>query len=196
MAPVAGAITTKPARVLRMVSWLPALIAISMMCSGCGEKPTCQAKVQSPLRWGCDWDTADYICCNNTAYAEYSGYFQSVGLFDKLDRTKLTTFFDSTCGVPLFRAPQGRSFEDWKAESEHHGWPSFREQELVNGDNGKPNVVFERGGEMRSVCGTHLGHNIPDSKPRYCIDLVCIAGKPHTGMSSLYQKLKFKVEYA
>ena len=34
-------------------------------------------------------------------------------------------------------------------------------------------------GEVRSACGLHLGHNIPDRQgDRYCIDLVCIAGKP------------------
>lgn len=56
----------------------------------------------------------------------------------------------------------------------HHGWPSFRPQELV-----KENVVIHPEGEMQSKCGTHLGHNLPDaSGARYCIDLVCIAGSP------------------
>lgn len=33
---------------------------------------------------------------------------------------------------------------------------------------------------LRSVDGTHLGHNIPDSKGanRYCINLVSVAGNP------------------
>ena len=32
---------------------------------------------------------------------------------------------------------------------------------------------------MASICGTHLGHNLPDGKgDRYCIDLVCVAGQP------------------
>ena len=35
------------------------------------------------------------------------------------------------------------------------------------------------GGEMVSVDGTHLGHNIPDSKGRrYCMNIVSIAGNP------------------
>lgn len=40
-------------------------------------------------------------------------------------------------------------------------------------------MVFRANGEIESVCGTHLGHNLPDaSGDRYCIDLVCIAGAP------------------
>lgn len=78
-----------------------------------------------------------------------------------------------TQGLPLFVAPRGRSFKEWKDESVDHGWPSFRPEEYV-----KDNVVVEPGGRMVSVCGTHLGHNIPDARgDRACIDLVCIAGK-------------------
>lgn len=34
-------------------------------------------------------------------------------------------------------------------------------------------------GETVSVDGTHLGHNLPDRKgSRYCINLVCVAGRP------------------
>ena len=34
-------------------------------------------------------------------------------------------------------------------------------------------------GETVSTAGTHLGHNLPDSKGnRYCINLVCVAGNP------------------
>merc|ERR1712083_100752 len=79
-----------------------------------------------------------------------------------------------------FRAPVGRSFDDWQRESQEHGWPSFRKQEIY-----KENVVFRGGGEMRSICGTHLGHNIPDGNgDRYCIDLVCIAGHPSTKLNA------------
>ena len=33
-------------------------------------------------------------------------------------------------------------------------------------------------GECVSVDGTHLGHNIPDGKNRYCINLVSVSGNP------------------
>ena len=41
------------------------------------------------------------------------------------------TFYDSVTGKPLFKAPIGRSMEDFVAESKVHGWPSFRDQEVV-----------------------------------------------------------------
>lgn len=33
---------------------------------------TCEKPVMSKLRWNCDRDTADRICCFNRHYAEYS----------------------------------------------------------------------------------------------------------------------------
>jgi len=91
---------------------------------------------------------------------------------DGLDATVVTTFYDSVCGKPLFRAPVGRTFQAWRTESEHHGWPSFRPEETVS-----ENIIIHPGGEMSSTCGTHLGHNLPDrTGARYCIDLVCMAG--------------------
>ena len=70
--------------------------------------------------------------------------------------------------------PVGRTFEEWKRESADHGWPSFRPAETIS-----ENVHIVTGGEMLSVCGAHLGHNLPDARgDRYCINLVCIAGEP------------------
>eukprot|EP00746_Dinoflagellata_sp_MGD_P134617 gnl/MRDRNA2_/MRDRNA2_68477_c0_seq1.p1 gnl/MRDRNA2_/MRDRNA2_68477_c0~~gnl/MRDRNA2_/MRDRNA2_68477_c0_seq1.p1 ORF type:complete len:270 (+),score=30.96 gnl/MRDRNA2_/MRDRNA2_68477_c0_seq1:67-876(+) len=152
-----------------------------------GGPDSCNGSIQSHLRFGCtsSMSMANQICCHNSEFAEPSGYFNAVGgsggLFGHLDTSGVTTFYDSVCGKPLFHAPIGRSFADWRAESEEHGWPSFRAAELV-----KKNVVIHSfSGEMRSVCGTHLGHNIPDgSGDRYCIDLVCIAGSPLINMSA------------
>jgi peptide methionine sulfoxide reductase MsrB len=153
--------------------------------------PKCDGPVQPELLFGCTQDhaMAEQICCRNRHYAEPSGYQEQshINLFPKLkaglqqDSTDdgVTTFYDSVCGKPLFRAPVGRSFEEWQAESLEHGWPSFRDVEVV-----KENIVVDKSdGEVRSICGLHLGHNIPDKKgDRYCIDLVCIAGKPETEM--------------
>jgi hypothetical protein len=58
---------------------------------------------------------------HNRHGAEQSGYHESVDFFAQLDPTQVHTFYDSVCGVPLFRAPVGRSFEEWKAESIRHG---------------------------------------------------------------------------
>ena len=83
-------------------------------------------------------------------------------------------------GKPLFKAPMNRDAEDLIYESRRHGWPSFRDDEVVwrnvrclQDENGN--------GEMVSTTGTHLGHNIPDEKGnRYCINIVSIAGKPES----------------
>lgn len=78
-------------------------------------------------------------------------------------------------GLPLFRAPIGRTPEEFLRESSVHGWPSFRDQEVV-WDNVR---VLRNSGETVSVAGTHLGHNLPDKNGnRYCINLVSVAGNP------------------
>jgi len=70
---------------------------------------------------------------------------------------KEITFYDSVTGKPLFIAPKGRSMVDFIAESRQHGWPSFRDNEVV-----WENVRCLNDGETVSLTGTHLGHNLPD----------------------------------
>ena len=61
-----------------------------------------------------------------------------------------------------------------KIESQNHGWPSFRDSEVI-----WENVRCLKNGETVSVDGSHLGHNIPDNNGnRYCINLVSVAGNP------------------
>ena len=81
-------------------------------------------------------------------------------------------FFDSVTGRQLFHAPVCRTLKEFIDESKKHGWPSFRDQEV------NWNIVRSlEDGEIVSVDGTHLGHNLPDSNGnRYCINLVSIAG--------------------
>lgn len=121
------------------------------------------------------YSTADRICCHNHHFAEYAGYLAApeVDLFGRLDPEAETVFYDSVCGIPLFVAPRGRTFEEFKEESLAHGWPSFRPEEIVS-----ENVIIHDDGRMESRCLTHLGHNLPDGRDRYCIDLVCVAGAP------------------
>ncbi len=93
---------------------------------------------------------------------------------NEVDSSKPVDFYDSVTGQLLFTAPVGRSFAEWQQESLSHGWPSFRDEE-VHWDN----VRALRNGEMVSLTGTHLGHNLPDrAGNRYCINLVSIAGSP------------------
>lgn len=108
-----------------------------------------------------------------------SGYFTSTEFVDyakKIDKKgEKITFYDSNTGKALFQAPQGRSMKDFLNESKAHGWPSFRDEEVL-WDNG---VRCLENGEAVSLDGTHLGHNLPDrSGNRYCINLVCVAGNP------------------
>eukprot|EP01083_Nonionella_stella_P293352 997611_1 len=135
-----------------------------------------------------DYGVADNICCHNHRYAEYKGYLAApeVDLFSQLNETAETVFYDSVCGIPLFIAPRGRTFEEFKQESLYHGWPSFRPEEMIS-----QNVIIHFGGRMESKCKTHLGHNLPkDGVDRYCIDLVCIAGAPLIPQSNTTQKVQ------
>eukprot|EP00798_Chlamydomonas_sp_ICE-L_P000524 gene524-1937_t len=133
-----------------------------------------ETPVQTPLRWGCDGQTADKICSFNRHYAEHGGYWLKTNFLKEIDTDGETTFYDSVSGKPLFIAPRGRTFAEWKAESRSHGWPSFRDGEVVWDD-----VRVLPDGEAVSLAGTHLGHNLPDKKGnRYCINLVSVAGNP------------------
>eukprot|EP00977_Amphora_coffeiformis_P002531 scaffold473_cov156-Amphora_coffeaeformis.AAC.13 len=137
---------------------------------GTSEKP-----VQSDLLYGVDTKLADKICNFNRHFAEMGGYFRSTSWEDQVMQAEgPLTYYDSVTGKPLFVAPINRSKEDFLAESRVHGWPSFRDDEVV-----WENVrVLRNSGETVSVDGTHLGHDLPDRKGhRYCINLVSIAGK-------------------
>jgi len=146
---------------------------------------TSEYPVQRNLEWGCDWDTADRICNFNRHYAEYSGYWESTSFLSDVEQnieeeTGTVTFYDSGWkGRPLFTVPRDRSWADFIEESKKHGWPSFRDSEV---DWNYARVL--PGGEMVSIDGTHLGHNLPDRQGnRYCINLVSIAGRPTYGDS-------------
>lgn len=142
------------------------------------EHGTSRTPVQNNLRWGCDRELADRICNFNRHYAEFSGYWettsflQEVSTFRENSVNEPFTFYDSNTGKPLFRAPLQRTWEEFLSESRRHGWPSFRDAEVV-----WDNVRILPNGETVSLDGTHLGHNLPDTKGRrYCINLVSIAG--------------------
>ncbi|GFH57362.1 hypothetical protein CTEN210_13838 [Chaetoceros tenuissimus] len=138
---------------------------------------TSEKAVMKDLKWGCDYDTADRICNFNRHYAEFAGYWATTKYLEEVDRENPTKYYDAVTGNHLFTAPVGRTMEEYLVESGSHGWPSFRDEE-VNWDY----VRVLPDGECVSITGTHLGHNIPDSKGnRYCINLVCVAGQPAEG---------------
>lgn len=144
---------------------------MSPKAHGTSAKP-----VQDDLLYGVSNKLADKITNFNRHFAEMGGYFRSTNFEDVVLQSKgPITFYDSVTGKPLFVAPIGRSADEFLRESEVHGWPSFRDEEVV-----WENVrVLKGSGETVSVDGTHLGHNLPDRKGnRYCINLVSVAGKP------------------
>jgi peptide methionine sulfoxide reductase MsrB len=140
------------------------------------EHGTSSSPVQQDLLFGVSNKLADRICNYNRHFAEMGGYFRSTSFTDVVLKAQgqPITFYDSVTGKPLFIAPIDRSVDDFITESEIHGWPSFRDSEVV-----WDNVRILKDGETVSVDGTHLGHNLPDRKGnRYCINLVSIAGQP------------------
>merc|ERR1719171_1111368 len=135
---------------------------------------TSEAPVQKNLKWAVDQDVADRITNYNRRFAEYAGYWKQTNFLKEVSTTEPTTYYDSVTGKPLFRAPIGRSMDEFLAESNVHGWPSFRDQEVV-----WENTRVLRDGETVSATGMHLGHNLPDRNGnRYCINLISIAGRP------------------
>jgi hypothetical protein len=156
------------------------------------EFDTCSAQVQPSLRYGISGrpspdvpapvgaseSLAEAVCCDVRArpYAEPRFLFAApdISLFKRLDPSGPTTFYDSVCGIPLFRAPVNRTIEAFRNDTQEHGWPSFRSDEVV-----KDNVLTDVStGLVSSKCGTHLGSYLPDEKgPRWCMDLACIAGR-------------------
>ena len=70
----------------------------------------------------------------------------------EMDKGVSITFYDSVTGKPLFIAPRGRTMEEFKKESRSHGWPSFRDEEVV-----WDNMRCLADGESVSVDGTNLG---------------------------------------
>ena len=140
-----------------------------------------------PVAVGADEMLADVVCCDTRAlpFAEPQFLYQApdVALFSKIDADGVTTFYDSVCGAPLFRAPVNRSFADFKADTDEHGWPSFRAAEVVE-EHVRVNATTTL---VASSCGTHLGTYLPDGKgPRWCIDTACIAGAPADQVPATY----------
>ena len=140
---------------------------------------SCDKPAMKELRWGCDYETTDRVCCFNRHNAEHSGYAfvkprNWIAYLKSLGDDEVT-YYDPVSGLPLFIAPRGRTQKELIAESKDHGWPSFRDEEVV-WDNVR---VIKSSGEAVSTVGVHLGHNLPDSKGnRYCINLVSCCGMP------------------
>jgi peptide methionine sulfoxide reductase MsrB len=147
---------------------------------------TCSTPVQKDLRWGCEFELADDICCFNRKGAEDQGYLETTSFLEEMRNAGEgpVTFHDSVSGRVLFTVPKKRTMKEFLDESIEHGWPSFRDAE-VNWLNVR---VLADGGECVSCFGTHLGHCFKDhtgkSPHRYCINLVSVAGQPPAASNS------------
>jgi len=95
------------------------------------EHGTSAKPVQEDLLYGVSNKLADKICNFNRHFAERGGYFLTTSFEDEVLAAKgPITFYDSVTGKPLFRAPINRSADAFLKESEIHGWPSFRDEEV------------------------------------------------------------------
>ncbi|KAH9262482.1 hypothetical protein BASA82_000453 [Batrachochytrium salamandrivorans] len=85
------------------------------------------------LRWSVDSSIAKQIGCFNHQFAEHHGYFESIEEFViEANGKEELLFYDSVNPSKLlFRAPVGRSMQEFLLESKQHGWPSFRDGEVV-----------------------------------------------------------------
>jgi len=154
------------------------------------EFDTCTNAIQSNLRYNIStFQQSQYfpnetlavsVCCDKRmqALAEPQFLFQApnIQLFAVLNKTSgVHTFYDSACGVPVFRAPINRTMAEFEEDTNEHGWPSFRDGEVI-----LENVRTHKDtGYVISSCNTHLGSFLPDAQgSRWCIDLSCISGNP------------------
>ena len=140
---------------------------------------SCIASPQNPLRWGVDRAKADELGCFNRHLAEFPGSWESTELPGEIaNRSAVENstimFYDSVTGRPLFEAPKGRTWSEFHRESTVHGWPSFRDDEVIG-----ENVRVLADGEVVSLAGPQLGFNVPNRGNRYQINVVSIAGKPN-----------------
>jgi len=155
------------------------------------EFDTCKAAVQDKLKYGISGRVdptvpvavnptetlASAVCCDKrvSGFAEPQFLFQApdILLFTKMEKTGVTVFYDSVCGLPVFQTPVNRTMADFQADTNEHGWPSFRDGEVF-----LDNVITDKKTTfVTSKCGTHLGSYLPDAKgSRWCIDLSCISG--------------------
>ena len=132
-------------------------------------KPSCKL-TSNTLKWNVVLKLARKICCNNRLNAEPKHSWElNTEFINWLHSSQPKIFYDSVNNLPLFKIQ--RPIEEWIKESQVHGWPSFRDNEIYS----KQNVRVLPNGEVVTPYGNHLGDNLPDNLGnRYCINLVSI----------------------
>jgi hypothetical protein len=66
---------------------------------------SCTSEVQDPLRWGSDREVANRICCHNSVYAEYGGYWRPTTPTRTLEPQPSPASFPSPFALLLAPAP-------------------------------------------------------------------------------------------
>lgn len=123
-----------------------------------------------PVEFASGEDLVTAICCDTAfaAFAEPNGFYSRPDVNLLATVKQGTKFFDSVCGEAIFQITDLDRFTE---ETNEHGWPSFRDADLLGND-----VKITDSGDVYA-CGTKLGSNLPDSEGnRYCLDLTCISG--------------------
>jgi hypothetical protein len=68
---------------------------------------------------------------NESSTSEFAGYWQTTDFLKNLSKEEQPIkFYDSVTGNLLFEAPKGRTMDEFLVESQSHGWPSFRDEEV------------------------------------------------------------------
>merc|ERR1712012_545737 len=70
-----------------------------------------------------------WVCCDNARLAEPKGWYLRETEMENVLQANASalantpfTFYDASCGLPLYQAPIGRSLNQFLAESGAHGW--------------------------------------------------------------------------
>lgn len=61
---------------------------------------------------------------------EFAGFWETTDFMAEIDGSSPHEFYDSNTGKLLFTAPLDRSWHEFLEESRHHGWLSFRDEEV------------------------------------------------------------------
>merc|ERR1712232_1518878 len=93
------------------------------------------------------------ICCGdktNHYAAEKPGYYHDTSMMadltQRIEKGENITFYCSVCHAPLFTISSNgaRTFLEFAEETEHHGWPSFRDGEIIWDNLGSYDMIRDR----------------------------------------------------
>ena len=97
------------------------------------EFGTCTERVYlRNLKWEVDPLVTAQINCFNRIYAEKKYSFLDSPFMEETGEDGPITFYDPVNLVPVFKAPIGRTWEDFIEDSTEHGWPQVSLENSVS----------------------------------------------------------------